>query len=110
MNENYPYKLRFNGVYLKSDSSHLDRPVYQHESLSEFLYYFDGAMGDGYWVIGPQVGGTHGDFSIRGNTMEPETAEGHWRVRTDDGWQTEERLNLECVDDSFFICTSGKVR
>ena len=109
VDENYPYKLRFNGLFEITDHIHLGRPVYRHESLLEFLYYYDGAMGDGYWAIGPDVGTEYADFSIRSIAVEPETAEGHWRVHTSAGWVTEERISLSCVDIDFYPCTTGKV-
>ena len=78
------------GVYLNETSQqHNNRPVYLLDRGGQFLYYDD----NGYWVIGPTVGGGAGISTLQTGLLTPPAT--GWRYVDEDGqWKEDPQLTV----------------
>ncbi|CAH1790501.1 unnamed protein product [Owenia fusiformis] len=82
------------GLYFLEAETFNDRPVYQHESDVEFLFY----NADLYrWFIGPEIGGVRGGVYSIDPSLTPEAVSTTWFVAVAGGsWVPAPKLSARC--------------
>ena len=113
VNESLLELVEVNGIYLKQDYTHDERPVFRHERYDVYMYYFVVSNNEepkGFWVIGPDTSGTDLHLRVSSDAELPELITGQWEVkRLESPWAPLKWFKAACVKKTFVACSSGRI-
>ncbi|KAK2183344.1 hypothetical protein NP493_315g04053 [Ridgeia piscesae] len=113
VNESLLELVEVNGIYLKQDYSHDERPVFRHEQYDIYMYYFVVSNNEepkGFWVIGPDTSGTDLHLRVSSDAELPELITGQWEVKpVESSWAPLKWFKAACIKETFVACSSGRI-